>query len=210
MWRLNVSEERQEDPVIGEAATPNPDDAIEHSGPERVVTTGSLLRERFTADLPDMLVATRLPDREPTALAKQGEGSAPDLLATYDPVIVAERLPEAARYIRNTLGYLLLTNITATDYLAAGLIEMIYHFAKLDGGAPVALKVRVGRDTPTIPSLTPWWPGADFQEREAFDLFGVTFTGHPNLRRIYMWDEFEGFPMRRDFPRHGDKYSGDS
>lgn len=70
------------------------------------------------------------------------------------------------------------------------------------------LKVRVPRDVPEVPSLTPYWPGANLHEREAFDLFGIIFTGHPFLRRIYMWDEFEGWPMRKDFPKQGDKYIG--
>ena len=52
-------------------------------------------------------------------------------------------------------------------------------------------------------------PDADLQEREAFDMYGVDFPGHPNLVRVYMWDEFEGFPMRKDFPKQGDKYIAD-
>jgi NADH-quinone oxidoreductase subunit C len=164
----------------------------------------------LAADLPGILVATPTLEREPVAPVKKGERLAPNLLATNDAVVSAERLPEAARYVRDTLGYTLLTNITATDYLSDGLIELIYHFVRVTGGAPLTLKARLERSKPEIASLTPWWPGADFQEREAFDLFGVIFTGHPNLRRIYMWDEFEGFPMRKDFPRQGDKYFGDS
>jgi NADH-quinone oxidoreductase subunit C len=73
----------------------------------------------------------------------------------------------------------------------------------------VVIKTRVAREQSAVPSLTPVWPGADLQEREAFDLYGVRFTGHPNLTRIYMWDEFESFPMRKDFPKQGDKYLSD-
>ncbi len=68
------------------------------------------------------------------------------------------------------------------------------------------VKTRVPREQPIVPSLTPFWPGASLQEREAFDLYGVQFPGHPDLRRVYMWDEFEGHPMRKDFPKQGDKY----
>jgi len=67
--------------------------------------------------------------------------------------------------------------------------------------------VRVPRDASAIPSITPFWPGAALQEREAYDLYGVHFPGHPFHRRVYMWDEFEGHPMRKDFPKTGDKYT---
>ncbi len=87
-------------------------------------------------------------------------------------------------------------------------MELVYRFYHPAGGSGITLRVRVSRDDPVVPSLTPYWPAANFHEREAFDLFGITFTGHPYLRRIYMWDEFAGFPMRKDFPRQGDKYLG--
>jgi NADH-quinone oxidoreductase subunit C len=66
---------------------------------------------------------------------------------------------------------------------------------------PVILRLRSGNrtDLAQVPSLTPVWRGAEFQEREAYDLFGIVFTGHPDLRRILMWDEFEDFPMRKDY-----------
>jgi NADH-quinone oxidoreductase subunit C len=167
------------------------------------------LRERIERDLPGTLVATPRRVDVPATPVKKGESVRPNFLATDDPVIVADRLPDVARYLRQTLGYELLTNVTATDYLADGVIEVVYHFVCLNGGAPVAIKVRTGREQPEVPSLIEEWPGAAFQEREAFDLYGVVFRGHSNLRRIYMWDEFEGFPMRKDFPKQGDKYFGD-
>lgn len=145
----------------------------------------------------------------PPAKGRKVEEGPADLLATADVVVLAERIPDVARYVRDTLGYELLSNITAVDYLADGLIELVYHFMHLDGGAPLVAKTRVAREQAVVPSLTPFWPGADLQEREAFDLYGVQFPGHPNLVRVYMWDEFEGYPMRKDFPKQGDKYLGD-
>jgi NADH-quinone oxidoreductase subunit C len=68
------------------------------------------------------------------------------------------------------------------------------------------LKTRVPRDKPDVPALTVFWPGANLMEREAYDLYGINFIGHPYQRRIYMWDELEGHPMRKDFPKQGDKY----
>jgi NADH/F420H2 dehydrogenase subunit C len=92
-----------------------------------------------------------------------------------------------------------LANLTVVDYPPERL-EVVYHLysiAKKHG--PVALKVKLPRATPTVPSLTPIYRGAEYQEREAWDLFGVTFQGHPDLRRILMWEGFAGHPMRKDY-----------
>lgn len=138
--------------------------------------------------------------------AGRGEGTRPQL-QDYDAVVNAHSLPAVAAYLRDRLGYTYLSNITAVDYILDGLIEVVYHFFHLDGGGPQAVRVRVPREQPVIPSLVSMWPGANLQEREAFDLYGVQFPGHPYLRRIYMWDEFQGYPMRKDFPKTGDKYT---
>lgn len=174
-------------------------------------------KERLARDLPGVLAPThpRTPSHEdggapaeatPQPRGRKAEEAPPDLLATDDAVVLAERLPEVALYVRDTLGYQLLSNITAVDYMVDGVIELVYHFMHLDGGPPLVVKTRVPREQPIVPSLTPFWPGASLQEREAFDLYGVQFPGHPDLRRVYMWDEFEGHPMRKDFPKQGDKY----
>lgn len=118
----------------------------------------------------------------------------------------AADLPAVARCVRDQLGYAMLTNLTAVDDLARGEIEVVYHVASPAGGAPLAFRARTPRAAARLPSLVACWPGAELQEREAYDLFGVTFDGHPDLRRIYLWDGFVGHPMRRDFPRQGDKY----
>ena len=176
-------------------------------------------KERLSRDVAGALAAMRTraslnggaptAETEPRARGKKVEEGPPDMLATDDPVILAERLPDVALYVRDTLGYELLSNITAVDYLTDGVIEMVYHFMHLEGGPPLVVKLRVPREQPVVPSLTTLWPGADLQEREAFDLYGVQFPGHPNLKRVYMWDEFEGYPMRKDFPKQGDKYLAD-
>jgi NADH-quinone oxidoreductase subunit C len=87
-----------------------------------------------------------------------------------------------------------------------GYLEAVYHlysvkYAHREIAGPVVLRMRtVNRtDQVQLPSLTPVWRSAEFQEREIFDLFGIVFTGHPDLRRILMWDEFEDHPMRRDY-----------
>lgn len=174
------------------------------------------LKQRLNSDMPGVLAETRLrtqpgaeADDGKPARPKRGEHAPVDLLATDDAVVHADNILDVARYLRDELGYELLSNITAVDYLTDGVIELVYHFFNLGGGPELVVKTRVPRDAAVVPSLTEEWPGADLQEREAFDLFGVDFTGHPNLTRIYMWDEFEGWPMRRDFPKQGDKYFGD-
>jgi NADH-quinone oxidoreductase subunit C len=96
--------------------------------------------------------------------------------------------------------------VTAVDYPAKadkpGCIEVVYHLysVALKQG-PIVLKVRAPRelDQCRVPSLTPLWRACEFQEREAYDLYGVKFDGHPDLRRILMWDEFTDFPMRKDY-----------
>lgn len=87
-----------------------------------------------------------------------------------------------------------------------GYLEAVYHLysvkhAHREIAGPVVLRMRTGNrtDQVALPSLTPVWRSAEFQEREIFDLFGIVFTGHPDLRRILMWDEYEDHPMRRDY-----------
>ncbi|NTV64594.1 MAG: NADH-quinone oxidoreductase subunit C [Oscillochloris sp.] len=163
------------------------------------------LRELLGRDLPDAVL-------EPSPLQivpPPSHGPQPGSFTTSDVLIAADRLVDAALYLRDRLGYAYLSDIAVVDYLTDGLFEVVYRFYTTDGGPSLALKVRLPREVPTVPSLTPYWPGANFHEREGYDLFGVVFTGHPFLHRIYMWDEFEGFPMRKDFPKQGDKYIGE-
>jgi NADH-quinone oxidoreductase subunit C len=86
-----------------------------------------------------------------------------------------------------------------------GYLEVVYHLFSInnpaDGARPVVVRMRTANrtDDVVLPSLTPVWRSAEFQEREAFDLFGVVFDGHPDLRRILMWDGFTDHPMRKDY-----------
>lgn len=89
-----------------------------------------------------------------------------------------------------------------TKRLQPGYLEVVYHLYSIaQRHGPVILRLRTGNrtDLVTVPSLTPVWRSCEFQEREVFDLFGVKFEGHPDLRRILMWDEFKDHPMRRDY-----------
>jgi NADH-quinone oxidoreductase subunit C len=89
-----------------------------------------------------------------------------------------------------------------TKRIEPGQLEVVYHlYSMARKHGPVVLRVRTANrtDRVTLPSLTPVWRSCEFQEREIFDLFGVVFEGHPDLRRILMWDEFKGHPMRKDY-----------
>ncbi|MGC7871035.1 NADH-quinone oxidoreductase subunit C [Desulfosporosinus sp. SYSU MS00001] len=77
--------------------------------------------------------------------------------------------------------------------------EVVYQLSSLRGSQRLRIIAKVERDNPVIDSVTSLWKGADFLEREAFDMFGIQFRGHPNLKRIYMWDDYIGYPLRKDF-----------
>ena len=134
-----------------------------------------------------------LEERFPGAVAK-------DTRKNYTGYIVAaDKLIEVATAARDQLGYTYLSSATAVDYLEEGKLEMVYHLYNLGGGPALMLKAQAPRDDAVLPSLVSVFPGADLQEREAWDLFGIRFTGHPNLKRILMWEGFEGHPMRKDW-----------
>ncbi len=114
-------------------------------------------------------------------------------------LVTAQDLLSFATSLRDQLGYRYLSSITAVDYLAEDLMEVVYHAYRLEGGPAVVFKTRLPRANPVVSSLVPLFPGAEFQEREAWDLFGIRFDGHPDLRRILMWEGFHGHPMRKDW-----------
>lgn len=115
-------------------------------------------------------------------------------------IVPAAQLREVAAYLRDELDFDYLSSVTGVDLIDDDKMEVVYHTYSVDkGGGSVTLRVHVDRDEPVVPSLTPMWPGADFQEREAWDLLGIRFEGHPDLRRILTWDGFEGHPLRKDW-----------
>ena len=94
-----------------------------------------------------------------------------------------------------------------TEKTIPGYLEVVYHLYSMEKKhGPVILRLRTGNrtDSVTVPSLTGLWRGCELQEREVFDLYGVRFEGHPDLRRILMWDEFKDHPMRRDYVEPND------
>jgi len=97
-----------------------------------------------------------------------------------------------------------LSDVTCVDlYPSEPRFEVIYHLLSIPNKERVRLKVRLESASPAVESLTSVWPGANYFEREVFDLFGVRFTGHPYLRRILMPEDWEGHPLRKDYPVEG-------
>jgi NADH-quinone oxidoreductase subunit D/NADH-quinone oxidoreductase subunit C/D len=119
----------------------------------------------------------------------------------YGGVIVNKHdLVEVATYMRDQLGFDYLSSATAVDYHGIeDSMEMVYHAYRTSGGSALVFKAQTDRNAAEIPSLVEVWPGADFQEREAWDLYGIKFPGHPNLKRILLWEGFRGHPMRKDW-----------
>ncbi|MEJ5240710.1 MAG: NADH-quinone oxidoreductase subunit D [Anaerolineales bacterium] len=124
----------------------------------------------------------------------------PDTRPGYSGWIVEkDHLIEVATALRDEFGYDLLSSVTGVDYYP-DTMEVVYHVYKTTGGPGLVFKVQVPRQDPIeVPSVTPIWPGAELQEREAWDLLGIRFTGHPDLRRIFMWEGFAGHPLRKDW-----------
>jgi NADH-quinone oxidoreductase subunit C len=115
-------------------------------------------------------------------------------------VIVPVRLVDVCTFLRDhpELRFEFLSSLTGVDRLDS--FEVVYHLESVRRNFITCLKVRTDdRENPRFPSVTPVWPGADLQEREAYDLLGIIFEGHPDLRRIFLWDGFAGFPLRKDY-----------
>jgi NADH-quinone oxidoreductase subunit D/NADH-quinone oxidoreductase subunit C/D len=108
-------------------------------------------------------------------------------------------LIEVATALRDEYGYDYLSSVTATDYINEGNMEVVYHLFRSTGGSGLVLHVPTPREDSRVPSLVPVFPGAEFQEREVWDMLGVYFEGHPDLRRILLWEGFHGHPLRKDW-----------
>jgi NADH-quinone oxidoreductase subunit C len=97
-----------------------------------------------------------------------------------------------------------LSDVTAVDwYPSDPRFEVVYHLFSMSKKERVRLKVRLSGDSPSLESVTSVWPGANYFEREVFDLFGIRFNGHPYLRRLLMPEDWEGSPLRKDYPVEG-------
>lgn len=118
-------------------------------------------------------------------------------------LIRPEGILDVARFLREDpdLKFRILLDLTAVDWPEqTPRFEVVYHFYAPERRARLRVKARVGGEAPSIASLVSLWDGANWYEREVWDMFGIVFDGHPDLRRLLMYDEFEGHPLRKDYP----------
>ena len=136
-------------------------------------------------------LAVRLGQRFPESIVKSSKDSL---------LVKSEALFDLASFLKTEAGleFDFLSNITAIDY--RDYFEVIYQLTSLKYNHSMVLKTRCDdRNNPVLPSLVSLWRGADFQEREIYDLMGIRFEGHPNLKRIFLWEGYRGHPLRKDF-----------
>ncbi len=147
---------------------------------------------------------------EPLALARLRERFPDAVMAThvYRGDATAQITPEAliaiCTFLRDdpALAFDFLVDVTAVDLIGTlPRFELVYHLCSLQRLHRLRLKARVPEEDPRIASLTPVWIGANWMERETYDMYGIRFEGHPDLRRIYLYEEFVGFPLRKDYPK---------
>jgi len=138
-------------------------------------------------------IAEKLEEKLPGSLEDSGEDY---LLVNSDSLLAV------AEYLKNTdsLSFDYFNFVTSVDF--CDYFEVVYRLDSIEHNHSIVIKTRCyDRDNPTVPSLTGLWQGANFQEREVYDLMGIKFEGHPNLKRMFLWDGFEGHPLRKDFNR---------
>jgi NADH-quinone oxidoreductase subunit C len=118
--------------------------------------------------------------------------------------ITASDLREIAKFCRDRLSFDYLLDITSIDNFGEEpRFEIVYHLYSMPHGAHLRLKLRVSEDVGALDTISNIWPTADWHEREIYDMMGIKFNGHPDLRRILMWDGYPFFPLRKDFPLAG-------
>jgi len=118
-------------------------------------------------------------------------------------VVRKDAILEIMRYLHDDLGFDLLTDLCGVDLFPNHpRFEIVYHLYSVTGNERIRVKASLEEDE-TISSVESVWQGANWYEREAFDMLGIVFENHSNLKRILLWDEFDGYPLRKDFPTVG-------
>jgi NADH-quinone oxidoreductase subunit C len=151
-------------------------------------------RPEETPEISLQLLKEKYPDAVLDTLLPQGDATA---------VIRPESLTNIVDFLKNDprLLFDVLVDITAVDYMERKpRFSVVYHLLSLPFNRRLRLKVPVEEGNPVLDSLTPLWGSANWLEREVWDMFGIRFSGHPDLKRILMYDEFEGHPLRKDYP----------
>ncbi len=121
--------------------------------------------------------------------------------------VAPERVYDCLQCLQQACGFDMLIDLSAVDYLdypgAKDRFGVIYALLNTSSGQRVYVKTAVNEPELRLPSVVSLWKGADWMEREVYDMFGIEFTGHPDLRRILLPDEFTAFPLRKDYPLRG-------
>ncbi len=138
-------------------------------------------------------------------LKEKFPGEVKDVFTSFgDGVVIIDKgaLLSIVKYLKDKPHeYNMLLDLSCVDYLGEDpRFEMVYHLFSLPRNKRLRIKARLAEDDLRIPSLAGLWKNANWLEREVFDMFGVHFEGHPDLRRIFMYDCFEGYPLRKDYP----------
>ena len=145
----------------------------------------------MTAALPGKEIADKLEEQFPGSIVE----------TSHDSIIVkGESLLDIATFLKNTpeFDFNYLVAVTAVDYY--DYFEVVYRLTSLERNHGLVLKTRVyDRANPVVPSVFGLWRGADLQEREVYDLMGISFDGHPNLKRLFLWEGFKGHPLRKEY-----------
>lgn len=122
-------------------------------------------------------------------------------------IVSREKVFEILKTLRDDFHFDMLVDVTAVDYLeyegARDRFGLVYCLLDTDSGKRLVVKTMLNEPDIEVPSVTSLWSGADWMEREVFDMFGIRFAGHPNLKRILLPDEFTSFPLRKDYPVQG-------
>jgi NADH-quinone oxidoreductase subunit C len=147
---------------------------------------GHVALERVLAEFEDAVVATR---------AQHGDATASVERARILDVLAFLREDDAC-------AFEMLSDVTAVDYLGEEpRFEMVYHLYSVTRNHRLRVTARVPEEDPVVPSVVTLYPSANWMEREVFDLYGIRFEDHPDLRRILLYEEFEGHPLRKDYPK---------
>jgi len=143
-------------------------------------------------------------------LKRLADGFGEKVLSTHeyrgDATAILDRaaLVDVCKLLRDDpeLAFDFLMDVTAVDYIGrVPRFEVVYHLYSLAKNHRVRIKVPLEESDPKLPSVVALWPSADWLERETYDMYGVRFEGHPNLKRIYLYEQFEGHPLRKDYPK---------
>jgi NADH-quinone oxidoreductase subunit C len=145
-------------------------------------------------------VEQRLREQFPEVEIRRQEG---DAVRDFTLIVPEDRLVEITTFLRDDpeLAFTMLVSVTGVDYLPRDpRFEVVYHLLSIPKNARLVLKVMVREEDPRVPTLTGVWPTANWHERETYDFYGIVFTGHPDLTRILLPEEWVGWPLRKDSP----------